>query len=93
MLIAPDPSPAASPDLPAPVRVNRNSPCPCGSGKKYKHCCHATRPWTGNVRDPQAMGERRLQQFVTYGNDTYHLRRLLESLSDGRRDQIGRAHV
>lgn len=22
-------------------RVGRNDPCPCGSGKKYKHCCHA----------------------------------------------------
>jgi len=25
----------------AVARIGRNDPCPCGSGKKYKHCCHA----------------------------------------------------
>ena len=25
----------------AVARVGRNEPCPCGSGRKYKHCCHA----------------------------------------------------
>jgi len=28
---------------PEPGRLGRNSPCPCGSGKKYKHCCLASR--------------------------------------------------
>jgi hypothetical protein len=23
------------------ARISRNDPCPCGSGKKFKHCCHA----------------------------------------------------
>ncbi|MCI0641982.1 MAG: SEC-C domain-containing protein, partial [Gemmataceae bacterium] len=23
------------------THVGRNEPCPCGSGKKFKHCCHA----------------------------------------------------
>jgi tetratricopeptide (TPR) repeat protein len=26
------------------VRVGRNDQCPCGSGRKYKHCCHAKAP-------------------------------------------------
>lgn len=68
-------------------KARRNDPCPCGSGKNYKHCCLATQRWAGNVvDDPHALGERRLQQFVAYGNKTYHLRRLLESLSDARHD-------
>jgi hypothetical protein len=36
--------------------------------------------------DPYAMGAGRLRQFVAYGNKTYELRRLLESLTDGRSD-------
>jgi hypothetical protein len=24
------------------ARISRNDPCPCGSGKKFKHCCHAS---------------------------------------------------
>lgn len=27
----------------AAPKVGRNDPCPCGSGKKFKHCCGATR--------------------------------------------------
>ncbi len=23
------------------ARISRNDPCPCGSGRKFKHCCHA----------------------------------------------------
>jgi uncharacterized protein YecA (UPF0149 family) len=23
--------------------ASRNDPCPCGSGRKYKHCCLASR--------------------------------------------------
>jgi tetratricopeptide (TPR) repeat protein len=26
------------------AKVGRNDPCPCGSGRKYKHCCHAKEP-------------------------------------------------
>ena len=25
------------------TKVGRNAPCPCGSGRKYKHCCGASR--------------------------------------------------
>ncbi|HVL35856.1 MAG TPA: UPF0149 family protein [Burkholderiales bacterium] len=25
------------------AKVGRNAPCPCGSGRKYKHCCGASR--------------------------------------------------
>jgi hypothetical protein len=94
LVIAPDSS-AAARDLPTPGKLGRNSPCPCGSGNKYKHCCLVTQRWTGNVLgDPHALGERRLQQFVAYANKTYHLRRLLESLSDGRCDpNIPTLHV
>lgn len=88
MVIAPDRSPAASPDLPALDRIGRNSPCPCGSGNKYKHCCLTSPPRAGSLvdDDPFALGQARLRQFVAYGNKTYNLRRLLEGLSDGRRD-------
>jgi hypothetical protein len=88
MVIAPTVDTAALlPDLPARGKSGRNDLCPCGSGKKHKHCCLAPRPWTGRVLDdPYAIGERRLRQFVAYGNKTYDLRRLLESLSDGRQD-------
>jgi len=80
-------APSALPDLPVPTQVGRNDSCPCGSGKKYKHCCLAQQPWTGRVLDdPYAVSERRLRQFVAYGNKTYDLRHLLESLTDGRSD-------
>lgn len=30
-------------------KIGRNDPCPCGSGKKYKHCCGASRPVMNSV--------------------------------------------
>ncbi len=51
-------------------------------------CGLSSQPCTGPVvdADPFAMGQRRLRQFVAYGNKTYALRRLLQSLTDGRSD-------
>lgn len=38
---------SAFPDMPAksvlPVRPRRNDPCPCGRGRKFKHCCGASK--------------------------------------------------
>ena len=31
----------------AAAKVGRNDPCPCGSGKKYKKCCGANQPGSG----------------------------------------------
>lgn len=36
------------------ARISRNDPCPCGSGKKFKHCCHANSFGNG-VPQPRAL--------------------------------------
>ena len=36
------------------ARISRNDPCPCGSGKKFKHCCHAN-PFGNGVPQPRPL--------------------------------------
>ena len=74
---------ATTVDEPGYMKIQRNAPCPCGSGKKYKHCCHAVD--TAQEDSPDLLTWRRVRRaldgyvprmltFVVdvYGRDAIH---------------------
>ena len=47
--------------------AGRNDPCPCGSGRKYKHCCHAQdQARAGQARREASAVREALQQAVQF---------------------------
>ena len=69
--------------------TGRNAPCPCGSGGKFKRCCLGRRssgPRSTALPSWILTSPRTLHQFEQYACTVYGLRRLLGSLTDGRRD-------
>ena len=56
--------PPSPPLVRTPARPGRNEPCPWGSGKKFKRCCGATRPWRRGWGDWLPLRTRKTGQQV-----------------------------
>jgi hypothetical protein len=66
------------------AKAGRNVPCPCGSGRKYKHCCHADEARLAQqARDDSGVGSALADWSVReYGDE---LARAVEEFDPGGR--------